>query len=190
MWPVLFFLRNIYIYIYIYYNSILIRSQSNKWCLAGQIWREIRVSLVKCKSWTRTSIKITSYPGTDSGSSREKPDEVKMVLYSRGVWNACFHWLFTKRQMSIRTARSPAFYLFFLRFGRGTSVARRDHGGGLALLESSRGYCRSWYDTEITRNRQWRQHITEDLPDASKMYDWNVSANFLCFLFLHCLSLN
>ena len=49
-----------------------------------------------------------------------------------------FHWLFTKRQMSIRTAD-----LFFLCFGRGTSVARRDHGGGLALLESSRGYCRS-----------------------------------------------
>ena len=53
------------------------------------------------------------------------------------------------------------------------SVARRNHGGGLALSESSRGYCRSWYDAEITRNRQWRQRITEDLPDASKMYDWN-----------------
>ena len=35
------------------------------------------------------------------------------------------------------------FYLFFLCFGIGTSVARRDHGGGFALLESSRGYCRS-----------------------------------------------
>ena len=54
------------------------------------------------------------------------------------------------------------------------SVARRDHGGDLALSESSWGYCRSWYDAEITRNRQWRQRITEDLPDASKMYDWNV----------------
>ena len=61
---------------------------------------------------------------------------------------------------------------FFLCFGRGTSIARRDHGGGLALSESSRGYCRSWYDAEITRNRQWTQRITEDLPDASKMYDW------------------
>ena len=38
---------------------------------------------------------------------------------------------------------SPAFYLFFLCFGRGTSIARHNHGGGLALLESSRGYCRS-----------------------------------------------
>ena len=36
------------------------------------------------------SFKITSYHGTDSGSSRAKPDEVKMVLYSRGVWNALF----------------------------------------------------------------------------------------------------
>ena len=73
-----------------------------------------------------------------------------------------------------KKGRSPAVYLFFICFGRGTSVARRDHGGGLALSESSRCYCRSWYDAEITRNRQWRQHITEDLPDASKMYDWNI----------------
>ena len=82
----------------------------------------------------------------------------------------CFHWLFTRRQMSIRTAEVRPF--FFLCLGRGTSVARRDHGGGLALSESSQDYCRSWYDAEITRNRQWRQRITEDLPDASKMYDW------------------
>ena len=33
---------------------------------------------------------MKSYLGTDSGSSLEKPDEVKMVLYSRGVWNALF----------------------------------------------------------------------------------------------------
>ena len=44
----------------------------------------------------------------------------------------CFHWLFTKRLMSIRTAEVRPL-LFFLCFGRGTSVARRDHGGGLAL---------------------------------------------------------
>ena len=35
-------------------------------------------------------LKITSYLGTDSGSRQPKPDEVKMVLYSRGVWNALF----------------------------------------------------------------------------------------------------
>ena len=63
-----------------------------------------------------------------------------------------------------KNGQSPAFFF--------SSVARRDHGGGLALSESSRGYCRSWYDAEITRNRQWRQCIIEDLPDASKMYDW------------------
>ena len=92
----------------------------------------------------------------------------------------CFHWLFTKRQMSIRTAEVRLF-IIFLCFGRGTSVARRDHGGGLALLESSRGYCRSWYDAEITRNRQWRQRITQDLPDASKMYDWNINI----YIYIH-----
>ena len=33
-----------------------------------------------------------SYLGykTDSGSRSKKPDEVKMVLYSRGGWNALF----------------------------------------------------------------------------------------------------
>ena len=66
----------------------------------------------------------------------------------------CFHWLFTKRQMSIRTAEVRPYYIFFLCFSRGTSVARRDHGGGLALPESCRGYCRSRYDAEIIRNRQ------------------------------------
>ena len=49
----------------------------------------------------------------------------------------CFHWLYTKRQMSIRTAEVRLFIYFFLCFGRGTSVERRDHGGGLALSESS-----------------------------------------------------
>ena len=129
-----------------YFGSISIR----------QIWREICISLVKCKSWTRTSIKITSYLGTDSGSSLAKPDEIKMVLYiAEECGMPCFHWLFTKRQMSIRTAEvRPYCLFFFLCFGRGTSVARRDHGGGLALPESCRGYCRSRYDAEITRNRQ------------------------------------
>ena len=136
---------------------------------------------MKSKSWTRTSIKITSYLGTDSGSSREKPDEVKMVLYSWGVWNALFSLAVYQKTDVYKNGRSPAFYLFFLCFGRGMSVARRDHGGGLALLESSWGYCRSWYDAEITRNRQWRQRITEDLPDASKMYDWNIEGIFLAF---------
>ena len=44
--------------------------------------------------------------------------------------------------------------IFFLCFGRGTSVVRCDHRGGLAISESCRGYCRSRYDAEITQNRQ------------------------------------
>ena len=35
---------------------------------------------------------------------------------------------------------------FFFCFGRGTSVTRRDQGGGLALPESCQGCCRSRYD--------------------------------------------
>ena len=50
--------------------------------------------------------------------------------------------------------KSGLIVFFFLCFGRGTSIAHRDHGGGLALPESCRGYCRSRYDAEITRNRQ------------------------------------
>ena len=49
-----------------------------------------------------------------------------------------------------------------------------DHRGGLALPESCQGYCWSRYDAEITQNWWWRQCITEDLPDASRMYDWNI----------------
>ncbi len=81
-----------------------------------------------------------------------------MVLCGGGVWNALFSLAVFKRTDVYKN-------------GRGTSVARRDHGGGLALSESYRGYSRSRYDTEITRNRQGRQCITEDLPGASKMYN-------------------
>ena len=78
---------------------------------------------------------MTSYLGTDSGSSLAKPDEVKMVLYiAKECGMPCFHWLFIKRQMSIRSAEVWP-YCFFLCFGRGTSVAHHDHGGGLALPE-------------------------------------------------------
>ena len=69
---------------------------------------------MKCKSWTRTSIKITSYLGTDSGSSRAELDEVKMVLYiAEECGMPCFHWLFTKRQMSIRTDEVWPYCFFF-----------------------------------------------------------------------------
>ena len=62
------------------------------------------------------------------------------------MWNALFFSLaVTEWQMSIRTAEVRP-YCFFFCFGRGTSVARCDQGGGLALLESCRGFCRSRYD--------------------------------------------
>ena len=51
--------------------------------------------------------------------------------------------------MSIRTAEVRPYLCLFC-FGRGTSVARRDQGGGLALPESCRGFCRSRYDAKKT----------------------------------------
>ena len=54
-----------------------------------------------------------------------------MVLYSRGCeeWPVFIGCLLKERPKS-------DLIIFFLCFGRGTSVARRDHGGGLALSES------------------------------------------------------
>ncbi len=87
------------------------------------------------------------------GSSLVKPDEVKMVLYiAEECGMPCFHWLFTEGQL--KSCLISGFFFVFFCFGRGTNIARRDHGGGLALPESCRGYCQSRYDTEITRNRQ------------------------------------
>ena len=51
--------------------------------------------------------------------------------------------------MCIRTAEVRPYYFFFC-FGWGTSVARRDQGGSLALPESCRGFCRSRYDAKKT----------------------------------------
>ena len=53
--------------------------------------------------------------------------------------------------------RSPAL-LFLFCFGRGTSVARRDQGGGLALLESGRGFCRSRYDAKNPKSTMKTVH--------------------------------
>ena len=60
----------------------------------------------------------------------------------------CFSLAVTEGQMSIRTAEVQPYYFFLFCFGRGTSVARRDQGGGLALPESCRGFCRSRYDAK------------------------------------------
>ena len=50
----------------------------------------------------------------------------------------CFSLAVTKGQLSIRTAGVRPYYFFLFCFGRGTSVAHRDQGGGLALPESCR----------------------------------------------------
>ena len=89
---------------------------------------------------------MPSYLGTKSGSSQPKQDEVKMVLYSRGVWNALFFISCYWRTDVYKNGRSPALSFFLFCFGRGTRVARRDQGGGLALPESCRGFCQSRYD--------------------------------------------
>ena len=102
-------------------------------------------------------VKIPSYLGTESRSSQPKPDEVKMVLYIVQEYGMpCFSLAVTEGQMCIRTAEVRPYY-FFVCFGRGTSVACHDQGGGLAFPESCWGFCRSRYDAKITRNRRWRQ---------------------------------
>ena len=79
-------------------------------------------------------------------SSQPKPDEVKMVLFIvEECGMPCFSLAVAEGQMSKRTAEVRP-YCFFFCFGRGTSVARRDQGGGLALPESCRGFCRSRYE--------------------------------------------
>ena len=71
--------------------------------------------------------------------------------------------------MSIRTAEvRPYVYCF----GTGTSVARRDQVGGLALPESYRGCCRSRYDAK--KKIEIGDEDSASLRiylDASRMYD-------------------
>ena len=67
----------------------------------------------------------------------------------------CFSLAVTEGQMSIKTAEvRPYVYCF----GRGTSVARRDQGGGLALPESCRGFCRSRYDAKNPKSAMKTVH--------------------------------
>ena len=57
-------------------------------------------------------------------------------------------------------------------FGRGTSVARRDQGGGLALPESCRGFCRSRYNAK--KKNEIGDEDSASLKtylDQSRMYD-------------------
>ena len=50
------------------------------------------------------------------------------------------------------------FEFLFYCFGRGTSVARRDQGGGLALPESGRDCCRSRYDAKNPKSAMKTVH--------------------------------
>ena len=178
----------IYIYVFIYIYLYV--------CLYMHIWINIMYRCTYIYSYTYLCIYINIHIGIYTCTY------IYFHMHIHIRINACIYihicickhicvyiyiyiYMFTKRQMSIRTAEVRPFY-FFICFGRGTSVARRDHGGGLALSESSRGYCRSWYDAEITRNRQWRQRITEDLPDASKMYDWrNIFMHMQTYIYIY-----
>ena len=71
--------------------------------------------------------------------------------------------------MSIRTAEVRVYYIFC--FGRGTSVARRDQGVGLALPESCRGFCRSRYDAKKLEIGDEDSASLKTYLDASRMYD-------------------
>ena len=78
----------------------------------------------------------------------------------------CFSLSVTVGQMSIRTAEVRPYYIFFC-FGRGTSVASRDQGGGLALPESFQGFCRSRYDAKMNEDSA----SLKTYLDASRKYD-------------------
>ena len=70
-------------------NKLFCRSQKNGCLLAKNIHLLFKLEVASQK-----------------GSSLAKPDEVKMVSYiAEECGMPCFHWLFTKRQMSI----SPAY---------------------------------------------------------------------------------
>ena len=93
-------------------------------------------------------------------------------LYNRGVWNALFFIGCYWRTDVYQNGRSPA--LLFDCFGRGTSVARRDQGGGLALPESSQGCCRSRYDAKNLKSAMKDRESLRTYLDASRMHDWNL----------------
>ena len=116
----------------------LIRCQNKK---------KILLSLGPSPLVAYNNIYIYIYIGIESGSSQPKPDEVKMVLCKRGVWNALFSLADTEGQMSIKNGRSPALR-FFIALAKARRVARRDQGSGLALPESCRGCYWSRYDAE------------------------------------------
>ena len=81
-----------------------------------------------------------------------------------------------------KNGRSPALLFFLFCFGRGTSVARRDQGAGLALPESCRGFCRSRYDAKKPEIGDEDSASLKTYLDASRMYDWNVKVKINFYL--------
>ena len=80
----------------------------------------------------------------------------------------CFSLAVTEGQMSIRTAEvRPYIYCF----GRGTSIARRDQGGGLALPESCWGCCWSRYDAKKPEIGYEDSASLRTYLNVSRMYD-------------------
>ena len=72
--------------------------------------------------------------------------------------------------MSIGTAEVRPYYFFFFCFGRGTSVARRDQGGSLALA-----------GVYVGADMMQKLEIGDEdsasrktYLDVSRMYDWKI----------------
>ena len=83
----------------------------------------------------------------------------------------CFSLAVTEGQMSIRMAEVQPYYIFLFCFGRGTSVAHRNQGGGLALPESCRGFCWSQYDAKKPEISNEDSASLKTYFDASRMHD-------------------
>ena len=98
-------------------------------------------------------------------------DEVKMVLYSREMWNALFFIGCYWRTDVYKNGRSPA--LLFDCFGRGTSVARRDQGGSFALSRVMPGLLSEPIWCKKTEIGDEDSVSLRTYLDASRMYDWN-----------------
>ena len=109
------------------------------------------------------------------------------IIYSRGVWNALFFIGCYWRTDMYKNGRSPAILLFF-GFGRSTSVARCDQGGGLALPESCRGFCRSRYDAYNPKSvmktvPHWRPTLMHLGCMIEKVLPCNIIENYLRGIF-------
>ena len=111
-----------------------------------------------------------SYLVIKSGSSRSKPDEVMITLYSRGARFVLFSLADAEWHMSIKNGQSPPYWVIFIVLAILRCVARRYQGGNLTLLESCRGCCWSRYDAKPEIGDEKGASLMTSL-DASRMYD-------------------